>query len=151
MSDGVVKIRNLEFQVLVPHRPEHMTLEEKEKHSAEDFEAMQVDQLSLAAKELVPLIIALTPEDEWCRRAITFLKAWDYRLSSDSAAACIYEVFFTHLVRRTLEEKLGSWSDFFLGKGVHMLRPHTVSGQPGAGSLSPFSLPCWGCSASVSA
>ena len=87
---------------------------------------MQVDQLSLAAKELVPLIIALTPEDEWCRRAITFLKAWDYQLSADSAAACIYEVFFTHLVRRTLEEKLGSWSDFFLGKGVHMLRPHTV-------------------------
>src|SRR5207244_9138063 len=75
---------------------------------------------------LVPLIIALTPEDEWCRRAITFLKAWDCRLSADSAAACIYEVFFTHLVRRTLEEKLGSWSDFFLGKGVHMLRPHTV-------------------------
>ena len=101
-------------------------LEEKEKHSAEDFEAMQVDQLSLAAKELVPLIIALTPEDEWCRRAITFLKAWDYQLSADSAAACIYEVFFTHLVRRTLEEKLGSWSDFFLGKGLHMLRPHTV-------------------------
>ena len=101
-------------------------LEGKEKHSAEDFEAMQVDQVSLAAKNLVPLITALTPEDEWCRRAITFLKAWDHRLSADSAAACIYEVFFSHLLRTTLEEKLGSWSDFFVGKGVHMLRPHTV-------------------------
>src|SRR5256712_40011 len=101
-------------------------LEEKEKLSGDDFAAMQVDQMSVAANELVPLITALAPEDEWCRRAITFLKAWDHRLSADSVAACIYEVFFTHLVRRTLEAKLGSWSDFFLGKGVHMLRPHTT-------------------------
>jgi len=101
-------------------------LEAKEKHSAGDFERMQVDQMSLAAKELVPLITALTPEDEWCRRAITFLKAWDYCVTADSVAACVYEAFFTHMVRRTLEEKLGSWSDFFMGKGVHMLRPHTL-------------------------
>ncbi len=52
-------------------------LEAKEKHSVTDFERMQVDQMSLAAKELVPMIVALAPEDEWCRRAITFLKAWD--------------------------------------------------------------------------
>ncbi|HEV8574893.1 MAG TPA: penicillin acylase family protein [Dehalococcoidia bacterium] len=101
-------------------------LEAKEKHSTADFERMQVDQLSLAAKELVPLVTELKPEDEWCRRVITFLKAWDYRLSPDSVAACVYEVFFAHMVRRTLEEKLGSWSDFFLGKGVHALRPHTL-------------------------
>jgi penicillin amidase len=101
-------------------------LEAKDKHSAADFERMHVDQMSLAAKELVPLITALAPEDEWCRRAITFLKAWDYWLTADSVAACIYEVFFTHMVRRTLEEKLGSWSGFFMGKGIHMLRPHTL-------------------------
>jgi penicillin amidase len=101
-------------------------LESKDKHSAADFARMQVDQMSLSAKELVPLITALAPEDEWCRRAITFLKAWDYRLSPDSVAACVYEVFFAHLVRRTLEEKLGSWSDFFMGKGIHLLRPHTL-------------------------
>jgi penicillin amidase len=101
-------------------------LKSKSKHSPADFAAMQVDQMSLAAKELVPLIAEIAPEDEWCRRSITFLKAWDYRLAPDSVAACVYEVFFTHLVRRTLEEKLGSWSDFFMGKGIHMLRPHTM-------------------------
>jgi len=101
-------------------------LEAKEKHSTADFEAMQVDQLSLAAKELVPLVVELKPQDEWCKRAITFLKAWDYRLAPDSVAACVYEVFFSHFVRRALQEKLGSWSDFFLGKGVHALRPHTL-------------------------
>ncbi len=97
-------------------------LEEKDKLSVEDFKAMQVDQLSLAAQELVPLIVALEPQDESSRRAISFLRAWDYTLAADSVAACVYETFYTHLVRRTLEEKLGSWSDFFMGKGIHPLR-----------------------------
>ncbi len=97
-------------------------LEEKEKHSVEDFKLMHVDQLSLAAKELVPQMLALTPKDDWSRRGLTFLKAWDYTLAPDSVAACVYETFYVHLVRRTLEEKLGSWSDFFMGKGIHPTR-----------------------------
>ncbi len=101
-------------------------LEAKEKHSVEDFEAMQGDQLSIAARELMPLILQLQPRDEWCRRALAFLKAWDYTLAADSVAACVYEVFYAHLVRRTLEEKLGSWSDFFMGKGIHPLRQNTL-------------------------
>ncbi len=97
-------------------------LEEKEKLSTDDFKAMQVDQLSIPARELVPEILRLSPKDDWSRRALTFLKAWDYRASADSVAACVYEVFFAHMVRRTLEEKLGSWSDFFMGKGIHPVR-----------------------------
>ncbi len=99
-------------------------LEAKEKLSADDFQAMHADQLSLPARELVPRILELTPADDWCRRALTFLRAWDYVLAPDSVAACVYEAFFTHLVRRALEEKLGSWSDFFTGRGVHPLKPN---------------------------
>jgi penicillin amidase len=97
-------------------------LEEKEKLSVADFEAMHGDQLSIPAREFVPLILQLEPKDEWSRRALTFLRAWDYTLATDSAAASVYEMFYVHLVRRTLEEKLGSWSDFFMGKGIHPLR-----------------------------
>lgn len=97
-------------------------LEEKDKHSTEDFKRMQVDQFSIPARDFVPVILQLQPKDEWGQRAMTFLRSWDYRVSADSVGACVYEVFFAHLVRRTLEEKLGSWSDFFLGRGVHALR-----------------------------
>jgi penicillin amidase len=97
-------------------------LEEKEKLSVGDFEAMHGDQVSIPARELVPLILQLEPKDEWSRRALTFLRAWDYTLAADSAAASVYEMFYVHLVRRALEEKLGSWSDFFMGKGIHPLR-----------------------------
>lgn len=97
-------------------------LEGKPRLSVNDFRQMQGDQLSIPARQLVPLILQITPRDDWGRRALTFLRAWDHRVSSDSVAACIYEVFYTHLVRRTLEEKLGSWSDFFMGRGVHPVR-----------------------------
>jgi penicillin amidase len=97
-------------------------LEEKEKLSLEDFKRMQVDILLIPARDLVPMILQLNPRDEWGQRALNFLKAWDHRVSADSVGACIFEVFFTNLMRLVLEEKIGSWSDFFLGKGVHPVR-----------------------------
>lgn len=97
-------------------------LEAKEKLSIDDFRAMQGDLLSLPARELVPQLLAVTPKDEWARRALTFLRAWDCVLAPDSVAACVFEVFLTHLVRRALEEKLGSWSDFFMGRGIHPVK-----------------------------
>lgn len=100
-------------------------LEAKPKLSREDFKAMQGDLVSLSARELVPLLLEITPRDEWSRRALNFLRVWDYTLAPDSVAACIFEVFFTHLVRRTLEEKVGTWTDFFMGRGIHLLRPRS--------------------------
>lgn len=98
-------------------------LEEKEKLSIDDFRRMQADQLSLPARELVPRMLQLEPQDEWGRRALTFIRAWDHVVAADSAAACVFEVFYTHLVRKTLEEKIGSWSDFYMGRSIHPLRP----------------------------
>ncbi len=98
-------------------------LEEKEKLSIEDFRRMQADQLSLPARELVPRMLQLEPQDEWGRRALTFIRAWDHVVAADSVAACVFEGFYTHLVRKALEEKIGSWSDFYMGRGIHPLRP----------------------------
>jgi penicillin amidase len=108
------------------HRQERIVemLGEKEKLSIEDFRRMQRDQLSLPAREIAPLMLELEGEDEWSRRALTFVRAWDYTLAADSVGACVYEVFFTHLVRKALEEKVGSWSEFYLGRGIHPLRPN---------------------------
>ncbi len=97
-------------------------LTEKEKLSVADFRRMQNDLLSLPGQALAQRLLALRPSDPWCRRAQAFLKAWDGTLAPDSVAATIVEVCFVHLVRKALEEKLGAWADFFLGKPVHPLR-----------------------------
>jgi penicillin amidase len=99
-------------------------LGEKEKLSIEDFRRMQSDLLSLPARDLVPRMLKLEGKDEWSRRALTFVRAWDYVVAPDSVGACVYEVFFSHLVRKALEEKLGSWADYYMGRGMHPLRPN---------------------------
>ncbi len=99
-------------------------LEEKERLSVEDFRRMQGDQLSLPARELVPRLLELEAKDEWSKRAQTFVRAWNHVVAADSVGACVFEVFFTHLVRKALEEKLGSWSDFYMGRGIHPLKPN---------------------------
>ena len=114
----------LSAQWIDPYRQERIVemLQEKEKLSVEDFCHMQNDLLSIPARQLVPLILDLKPRDEWARRALTFLRAWDHVVAADSVAACVFEVWYSHLVRRALEEKVGSWADFFLGRGVHPVR-----------------------------
>ena len=97
-------------------------IEERDKHTVEDFQEMQVDQLSLSATELVPLILQLNARDEASERALNHLRAWDYRVAADSVAACVYEVYYTELVRRAIEEKVGDWSEYFMGRGVHPMR-----------------------------
>jgi penicillin amidase len=97
-------------------------LEGKEKLSVEDFKEMQADQLSIPARDLVPRMLEVQPGDQWERRALTFLRAWDMTVAADSVAACVFEVCYSHLVRRALEEKLGSWADYFAGRGLHPVR-----------------------------
>lgn len=97
-------------------------LKAKEKLSLEDFKAIQCDLYSIPGRQLAGYLLSLPAKDEWAARAQTFVKAWDYRLAPDSVAACIVEVFFSHLVRKALQEKVGSWSEFYLGRGIHLLR-----------------------------
>jgi penicillin amidase len=98
-------------------------LEAKERLSSDDFKEIQTDVYSIPGVELASYILGLQPRDEWCRRAQNFVKAWDHRATADSVAACIVETFFSHLVRRALREKLGSWSEFYLGRGIHPAQP----------------------------
>lgn len=97
-------------------------LEAKDRLGVDDFKQMHADQTSIPARELVPVMLQLEPKDALAQRALTFVRAWDMRVTADSAAACIYEAFFANLVRKAVEEKLGSWSDFLMGRGVHPIR-----------------------------
>jgi len=98
-------------------------LEAKEKHSTEDFRAIQSDVYSIPARELADHMLALQPANEDAQRALNFVRVWDGRLAADSVAATIVEAFYLSLLRRTLGEKLGPLTDYFLGKEVHPAIP----------------------------
>ena len=98
----------------------------KEKHSTDDFRAIQADLYSIPGHELAEQMLTLQPSSEDARRALNFVRVWDGRLAADSVAATIVEAFYLDLLRRTLGEKLGPLADYFLGKEVHPAIPDTA-------------------------
>ncbi|MDP2948030.1 MAG: penicillin acylase family protein [Chloroflexota bacterium] len=101
-------------------------LEAKEKLSLEDMRAMHADVYSIPGRELAQHLLTLEPADEDAKRALNFLRVWDCQLSADSVAATIVEAFFLHMLRNTVAEKLGSFTEYFVGKEVHPAVPDTA-------------------------
>ena len=97
-------------------------LESKERHSAVDFGALQADEVSLPARRIASLLVAqLSPTGRLERLAIEELRAWDGRVSADSVAASVYEVFRNELIRARHAAAVGDLLQALLGVGPHPL------------------------------
>jgi penicillin G amidase len=94
--------------------------------TADDSAAMQADRLSVFAREFVPLLIAIEPDDD-SREALALLRSWDYRLEPDSVPAAIYAATRDALMRLLVEPIFGpELTDemFSIGRGgsAHAMR-----------------------------
>jgi penicillin amidase len=80
------------------HRIEEV-LQKGGKFTIEDFERLQHDEMSLPARELVPLLLRrlLIDSRTNMRDAYELFKDWDCVLARDSAAAALYEVWLQKL------------------------------------------------------
>ena len=78
-----------------------------DKHSLETSAAMQADHVSLAAKDLLPLLAGVAPNDERARQALALLAGWDGAMDKDRAEPLIFEAFLDALHRIMLVEKVG--------------------------------------------
>lgn len=95
-------------------------LESKDRHSAVDFGALQADRVSLPARAVAALLGQhLDPAPGLEMDAVVRLRAWDGRVDEDSAAAAIYEVFRTELMRARYSDALGTLLPAALGVGPH--------------------------------
>jgi penicillin G amidase len=63
------------------------------RHSMADMMRLQTDPLSIAARQVVPLLAGVPVSDERTFQAITLLLAWDYRMDRSSAAAGLYNAW----------------------------------------------------------
>jgi penicillin amidase len=104
------------------YRRIRQVLESKQRHSAVDFGALQADEVSLPARRIAELLVEhLAPAARHERMAVEALRGWDGRISGDSAAAAIYEVFRNELVRARFGESLDDLVAAVLGVGPHPL------------------------------
>src|SRR5207245_1489508 len=82
-------------------------LTETEKHSRETFARIHMDTVSIPAREIVPLLLEVAPDDDRQKEVLHHLDGWNCDLAPDSTAACIYEVWSKHIAAEILLPKLG--------------------------------------------
>ncbi len=66
--------------------------------SIEAIKQIQNDLTSLPARRLLPLLLNLPPQTQQQSAAINMLKKWDGRMTKDSSAASIFNVWMRHFV-----------------------------------------------------
>jgi penicillin amidase len=93
----------------IPNRAERIDhlLDAQAKFAPDDFAAIQADILSPMARDLVPLMTAITPPDERARDAINRLKSWDFRMDRDRVEPLIFAAWLRELDRALFAKKLG--------------------------------------------
>jgi len=80
----------------------HALLTASPRHRLEDSQAFQTDVLSLPAQRIVRLLEGLRDDRPAVSRALDLLRGWDGRMQADSAAAALFEVWFSAHLRRAV-------------------------------------------------
>jgi penicillin amidase len=100
-------------------------LQARSDWSIESTGRLQTDVLSLAFRQIERSLLAVPPRDAESARALELLGAWDGRVSGDSVAASVYELFMAELCQRACRVKApNSWS-IAAGAGITKLIPGT--------------------------
>jgi penicillin amidase len=97
IPDGYKHELNFDWSAPFRYRRIDEVLSRAGKFSLADFEKLQNDELSIPARELVPLLRGIKTGDARTAAARDLLLGWDFVLSKDSAPAALFEVWLTKL------------------------------------------------------
>jgi len=91
-------------------------LNQNDKHTVEDSLALQMDNVSLAARQLLPLLLQVEPANDRQMAAVDILRAWNGEMARDRIAPMLYAAWTRALVRRIAADELGGlfnawWGD----------------------------------------
>lgn len=101
-----------------PYRAQriHELMQTKSRFQMDDLEEMQADVFAGHARELLPVLFAISPANDLERQALALLRRWDYRVTPESAAAAVFEAWYIQLAQSLFADELGeslwgSWSE----------------------------------------
>jgi len=101
-------------------------------HTLASFAAIQADQRSLAATDILPLLLQTTPSSPAARQALSRLARWDGVMSSDRIEPSIYEAWMRELSRLIYADELGPdlFADYWAQRQVFLVNVlRNVDGQ----------------------
>ena len=88
----------------------------------QDFAAIQADQLSLLARDLLPIMLNAEPSGPDAADAMAMLDAWDRVMRPDAAEPLLFAAWYRELSRLVYADELGDLFDSFWG-----VRPQFMS------------------------
>ncbi|MPY68992.1 MAG: penicillin acylase family protein [Alphaproteobacteria bacterium] len=97
-------------------------LAEKDRHDAASMAEIQRDAVSLAARDLLPLMLPLAaPASETARRALALLRGWDGAMARDRPEPLIFTAWLRETARTVFADELGALFPHWQG-----LRPESL-------------------------
>ncbi|GEO36022.1 penicillin amidase [Skermanella aerolata] len=82
-------------------------LEANRRHDVDAAEALMRDTVSLAARDLLPLMLKINPVSQNAKAALDMLRGWDGTMSRDRTEPLIYEWWARELHRALYADELG--------------------------------------------
>jgi penicillin amidase len=82
----------------------------KNKLSVADMQQMHMDVFCPLAAEITPEIIRVIRERfsaSQSQKLLNIVEGWDYQMSADSIAACVFEVTYRHMLENIFKDELG--------------------------------------------
>jgi penicillin amidase len=89
----------------------HEVLEAQPAHTVEDSKALQTDVFSVPARRLQPILAALQARGSEASPALELLRHWDLKLTSESAAGSLFELWWSHHLKPALLERMVPQAD----------------------------------------
>ena len=101
-----------------------------DRHDVASFARLQADQLSLLARDLLPLMLEAAPQSEAGAAAQARLAAWDHVMRPDAAEPLIFAAWYRELSRAIYADELGDL--FYAYWGVRpQFMEHVLRSPPG--------------------
>jgi penicillin amidase len=82
---------------------------------ADESRALQHSILSVAARELLPLMTGLAAKEERQRRALELLRGWDFQMRAEAPQPLIFNAWLIALTEAIFADELGKAFNEFLG------------------------------------
>lgn len=111
-------------------------LSSKERWTAAESAALQLDVASMVWREVRPVLTSLEVSDPDAALAMRLLKEWDGEMAAASPAATVFEAFLAAMDRRAVSRKVKGALDEALGRGSLPLAFTTTFGMRFAGRIA---------------
>ncbi|MGE5622745.1 MAG: penicillin acylase family protein, partial [Bacillota bacterium] len=110
-------------------------LDAQPKHSIESFAAIQKDDVSLAAQELLPILRKTAPKSERARAALRMLAGWNGAMDADRAEPLIFNAWLRAASHRIFADELGEalMKDYWELRNVHLAMVNVLKNKDGQG------------------